>query len=253
MDGERATHSSVQTLGLMMVAGGLLFVVAFLLVRGDTEDVAFLGIIAGVALVAALVVWRWDATWARVVGLLGTLFVGASAFWFAFGVFQPFSPLEFIVGLLFLLGILLALIWGVMALVAGIKGRTGQTTGDDRLRKWVPSAIAVLSVVSIVGFFATRQTVSADEAAGATLLDMVDFEFAPEDVATDGRLLIHNSDPFAHDFTLDELDIYSYVGPGSEVIVDLTGAAPGTYDFVCSLHTDPSTGEGMIGQVSITS
>ena len=92
---------------------------------------------------------------------------------------------------------------------------------------------------------------SEAEAAGATPLNMVDFEFDPEDTVTDGKLLIHNADPFAHDLTIDELDIYVYVGPGSDAIVDLNSAEAGTYDYFCSLHTDTATGEGMTGRITI--
>ena len=39
------------------------------------------------------------------------------------------------------------------------------------------------------------------------------------------------------------------VGPGSEVLVDLDGAAAGTYTYVCTLHS--SDGEGMVGTITI--
>jgi plastocyanin len=52
------------------------------------------------------------------------------------------------------------------------------------------------------------------------------------------------------EFTLEDLDIYVYVGPGSDAIVDLSSATPGTYDYFCSIHTDTATGDGMSGQVS---
>ncbi|MEE8405611.1 MAG: hypothetical protein V3S32_00510 [Acidimicrobiia bacterium] len=55
----------------------------------------------------------------------------------------------------------------------------------------------------------------------------------------------------AHDFTLEELDIYVYFGPGSEALVDLSAASPGTYPYFCSLHSDGT--EGMRGTVTIES
>lgn len=56
-------------------------------------------------------------------------------------------------------------------------------------------------------FIATRESVSASEAGDATAVEMVDFEFNPDAISTDGRVLVHNSDPFAHDFTIDALDV----------------------------------------------
>ena len=41
-------------------------------------------------------------------------------------------------------------------------------------------------------------------------------------------------------------------GQGSETLVDLSAAAPGTYDYFCSLHTDDA-GEGMTGTITIES
>lgn len=57
--------------------------------------------------------------------------------------------------------------------------------------------------------------------------------------------VIVSNDVFAHDFTLDDFDIYIYLGPGSEAVVDLSSVPPGTYDYFCSLHSeggDPMTG-----------
>lgn len=251
-DGERTRHGSLQILGLTMMSLAVVaLIVVSLLVLGDTEDIGFFLVVGVVSIVVTFVVWRFDATWARIVGLIGTLAVGATVWWLAFGVFQIFSPIEFIVGLVMLFGILLALIWGIMALVSGMRGRIGPTKTDSLLRTWVPGIVGVLAVVSIVGFFFTRDTVSEAEAAGATSLNMVDFEFDPQDTATDGKLVIHNADPFAHDLTIDDLDVYVYVGPGSDAILDLNSAAPGTYDYFCSLHTNTETGEGMTGRLTI--
>ncbi|MGB7858909.1 MAG: cupredoxin domain-containing protein [Acidimicrobiia bacterium] len=251
-DRERTTHGSLQLLGLTMMSLAIVTLIAVsLLILGDTEEIGLFVLVGVVSIAVTFVVWRFDTTWARIVGLIGALAVGAIVWWLAFGVFQIFSPIEFIVGLAMFLGILLALIWGVMALVSGMKDRVGPTRTDRALRTGVLGLIGVLSVVSIVGFIFTRETVSAAEAAGATSLNMVDFEFDPSETVTDGKLLIHNADPFAHDLTIEDLDVLVYVGPGSDAIVDLSSAAPGTYDYFCSLHTDPSTGEGMTGQITI--
>jgi len=111
----------------------------------------------------------------------------------------------------------------------------------------------VAAVISIVGFLFTRESVGDAEASGATVLEMASFEFDPptSSMPSGGNLLVANSDAFAHDFTLEELDIYVYFGPGSEALVGLSAAAPGTYPYFCCLDTDGT--EGMRGTVTIES
>jgi plastocyanin len=111
--------------------------------------------------------------------------------------------------------------------------------------------IVVATAVSTAGFFATRQTVSEAEAAGATTIEMVNFEFDPGTVSMrlPGIAVVHNSDPFVHDISIEPLGIAETVGPGGTILVDFGGAKPGTYDFFCTLHS--SGGDGMKGIITI--
>jgi len=163
------------------------------------------------------------------------------------------SPIEFIVGLVFLLGVVLSLVGGIMALFSRKKGDTGPTKGETRVRRGTMGLEGVAAVISIVGFLFTRESVGDAEASGATVLEMANFEFDPptSSMPSGGNLLVANSDAFAHDFTLEELDIYVYFDSGSEALVDLSAAAPGTYPYFCCLHTDGT--EGMRGTVTIES
>lgn len=251
---ERTAHQRVQAVGMTMLSlMAIALVVLSIFVFGGGDELGPLPYVV-IGLVAATVaIWRWDNHWVRIIGALAALVVAGSTFWMGFGLTVPFSPLEFIMGSLWLAGFVMAVVWGGMAIVAGFRGKVGDTRTDRAVAVWLPAVVGMAAVVSIVGFFVTRGSVSAEEAAGAVRLDMSDFEFDPGSVTlTDGRLLIANLDPAAHDFTLEALDLYTYVGPGSEVIVDLSSAAPGTYDFVCSLHVDPTTGEGMTGRLTIS-
>ncbi len=248
---ERTAHSTTQVLGLGLISAALLVVVAVILIMLGGEDIALFAVLAAVGVVVTLVVWRYDRLWARIVGLVATVVLALGAFFLAFGLFQPFSPLEFIVGLAFVLGVLLALYGGIATLVAGRRGSMGPTRGEGWIRTAVVAIMGVGVVISIAGFLATRTTVSAAEAAAATPLEMVKFEFEPETTAVSagGSLYVTNTDAFAHDFTLEDLDIYVHIGPGSEAIVDLSTAPPGTYDYHCSLHSDGTT--GMRGTLTI--
>jgi plastocyanin len=216
----------------------------------DGEDIAFLLVPAAAAIGATFVTWRFDRQWARALGLVGTV-LSFGMFFLAFGLFHIFSPIEFVVALAYFLGFFISLVAGIRALVSSRKGNMVPAKSPSRLRSSVMAIVGIAAVISVTGFLLTKESVDDAEAAGATVLEMLKFEFNPESsaVPVDGRLLIRNSDPFVHDFTFDTLNVAVSVGPGSETLVDLTGLAAGTYDYVCSLHSDGET--GMVGTVTI--
>lgn len=249
-DRERTPHLTTQAFGLALISVALLAVLILTLLVFDGEDITAAGSMTVVAGTGTFLLWRRDAIWRRVLGLLITIAAAMGLFYLAFGVFQPFSPVEFLVGLVFLLGVLYSLIGGTLALVRGRKGSRAAKR-SERMRNGALVLIGVGAVVSIGGFLLTRSAVSEAEAAGAITLDMVDFEFVPEVIsASVGRnLLLTNSDAFVHDFTVDDLDIYVHLGPGSEALVDLSGASVGAYRFYCSLHSEGT--DGMAGTITI--
>lgn len=251
MTRERPAYATTQAFGLALMATAMVVVTILTMVLFDSEGSYWP--LAGIAAAVTFVVWRFDRMWAKILGLLGTLAIGATTFYFAFGLFQPFSPLEFIIGLMVVVGFFTSLVGGIMTLAVGRRRDSGPTPAGRRFRKVVLGVIGVASVVSVVGFLLTRTTVAEAEAQGAATVDMTNFEFHPgaTSMASDQGLLLVNKDPFAHDFTLDELDIQVDVRPGSEAIVDLSSLPPGTYHYFCSLHTDPATGEGMTGELTI--
>lgn len=249
-DRQRAAHATTQTFGLALVTAALLAVVILTLILFDGDDVVMFAILTAIAGAAAFLTWRFDTQWARALGLVGTV-LSLGGFFLGFGLFQIFSPIEFTLALAYVLGVLLSLVAGIMAIVAGARHRVGPSPRETRVPMVALGLIGIAAIVSVAGFLLTRQTVSAEEAAGATEIDMVAFKFSPESstVPAGTTILVKNADPFAHDFTLEALDIAESVGPGGEVIIDLSAAAPGTYDYVCTLHT--SEGEGMVGTIVI--
>jgi len=236
------------------MAGVLLIILAVnVLLLDGGEFLSFLIGITSFAFVVTFVCWRFDRLWARIVGLAGTFVVLLTSFWLAFGVFQPFSPVEFVSGLAFFIGVVLSLVGGVRAILAGRKGAVGQGKGEAKQLSLVFGVLGIAAVVSVAGFMATKTTVSAADAEGAVVVEMTEFLFNPEatQVAAGGTLLVTNSDMFTHDFTLDEFNIAVTIGPGSETLVDIPAAAPGTYDYVCTLHSDGES--GMLGTLTIES
>jgi plastocyanin len=235
-------------LTLMTLAMAIIVVVSFVVYGG--EDVGVILLATLLAAAAAFVLWRFNALWARILGLVATIGVGFVTVFFAFGVGQPFSPFEFITGLGYALGLLFALIGGIVGLF-----KTGASS--PRLRRGALVLMGVASLVSVVGFFATRSTVSDSQATAAVALNMENFKFAPGSlsVAAGSQLLLINSDLFVHDLTLEEGDVYVRLGPGGESLVDLGDLPAGTYDYFCSLHAFEEDGvrEGMVGTITIES
>jgi plastocyanin len=249
-DRERTTHATTQTVGLGLIAASFIALVIVSLLVLDGDDA---GLFVGISVLAAAITaitWFFDTQWARVVGLVGTV-LALGIFFLAFGLFQVFSPIEFTVAVAYTLGWFLSLVGGIRAILAGRRHQSGPTPTEARLPVIAAAIVGVAALVSVTGFLFTKETVDPSEAAGATEVDMTKFEFDP-DVSTlpvEGKLLIKNTDPFAHDFTLDALDLSVPVGPGSETLVDLSGLAPGTYPYHCSLHSDGTT--GMTGTIVI--
>jgi plastocyanin len=248
----RTKHSATQAFGLTLIAASLVSVAILSVVALDSDSLAMLAAFAVVSVVAAIVVWRFDRLWARVVGVIGTV-ISLGLFFMAFGIGQPLSPVEFVTGLAYTLGVVVAFVGGIRAIRAGRRGEFGVAHDGRRVRIVALGVIGIGAVVSVAGLLMTRETVDAGEASGATVVTMNNVEFEPASPAipSGGRLLLHNSDPFVHDFTLDALGIKVMVGPGSEAIVDLGSAASGTYPFVCSLHSGGNS--GMIGTLTIGS
>jgi plastocyanin len=243
-----ARRMPTQALGLALVTAALAVFLAALTVSGGDEGgfVAILTIVGGLA---TWLTWKVNKLWAVIVGLVATV-AAAMVFFMAFGVLQPFSPFEFIGGLLYVFGFFFALIGGIIALSRRRREAGPHKTGI-RVRQTAVGLIGVLAVVSVAGNLMTRTSVSAEAATGAATVDMVDFEFAPvtPTIASGRNLLLTNSDGFVHDFTIDELDIYESLGPGSEAVIDLSDVPAGTYQFYCSLHSDGTT--GMAGTMTI--
>ena len=67
----RTTHSTTQIVGLGLIALSLAIVVLVsVLVLDATEELSFVFVVIGVAAGAMLLVWRFDALWSRIAGIV---------------------------------------------------------------------------------------------------------------------------------------------------------------------------------------
>ena len=96
----------------------------------------------------------------------------------------------------------------------------------------------MLAVVSAVLTLTGRESVSAQRAAGATEVTMKKTKFEPETLQAQAgetrQVLLKNSDPGFHTFTIKALGVDAVIGPGSEKLVEIA-AAPGTYEYICTI------------------
>lgn len=244
----RPAYTRLQVLGLLLIAGTGLAVTAAIIMtepRLAGEVLVFFGPVAAVTLLAAWLAWRYGA-WARAVAVI----VGAAAAvllsWTATALSHPQSVVDFGLGLGVATGVVFTVGGGIAALVAGRRGRvaTERTSVERRLTRGVAVALGVALAASAVLTLAGRSTVDPAETAGAIPVEMAGFEFRPAEIhldGPDGRLVVRNADVFLHDLSIPALDTgIVQITPGSTVVVELTGAAAGTYVVYCTLHSDLS-------------
>lgn len=247
--------AATQSVGLatMALAPAVMFVAGAAAGADLVEGVPFVvvgGLLAGGALLV-----RRPRTWATVVGLVLTALAVLGGFWLAFGVTAVQSPADFVPGVAFVLGTMLALVGGIQALRSRHAVTVvAPTTGEARARLLALGAVTLALVVSLTANMLGRTSVDATTAASATPVAMAGFEFTTTEVTVavaTPTLLVRNGDAFLHDLALPDHGVQVTVPPGSEALVDLSGLAPGRYTFYCTLHsdtTDPDpTTAGMAG------
>lgn len=240
--------SRLAAVGLLMEGAASILMLAAAALWGLSvgEDLVFF-VLPGIAGVGgAWLVLRQRALWKVVAIVLGVL-IAAMLFWTAFGLVEPDSIFDFVPGVLVVGGLLVTLIAGIASIRSGRHGAATRPEGGERRAiQVVLAGVAVLTVLSIGLTLAGRESVSDDLAAEADLVvDLKDFEFGEDAYATSGggTILVKNSDPFLHTFTIDALDIDVDLTPGSEKLITLP-ESPGTYVLYCEPHTsdpdDPS-------------
>jgi hypothetical protein len=152
---DRTAYAATQQLGLVLMALSLGLLLGFSLLLFESSEIGVFGAITAIVVIAAGVVWQVDIWWARIVGLFGTMVGGLTAPFISLGVLQPLSPVEFILGLLYTLGLFVSLYGGGRAIVAGRNAELGPTGAEVKLRKIVIRFIVVASAASIIGFIIT--------------------------------------------------------------------------------------------------
>lgn len=241
--GTTSRWSRLASVGLLMEAAAPILMLAAALLWGlDTDDLTFFVLPAVVGFGAALLVRRARTLWKVLAIVLGVL-IAVMLFWTAFGLVEPGSFFDFVPGLLIVPGVLITLVAGIASIRSAKHGPVSSRDGGERrAMAGVLGTVGLLAGVSAVLTMTGQDSVSADLAAEAdVVVDLKNYEFDQASYATSGdtTVLVKNSDPFLHTFTIDDLDIDIEVTPGSEKLVTIP-AQPGTYIVYCRPHTgDP--------------
>lgn len=207
---------------------------------GDSLGFFLLPAIAGIG--GSLLVRRRRTVWKVVAIVLGA-FAAMMLFWTAFGLAEPGSVFDFVPGLLLVGGLLIAVIAGVGSIRSRKRGALDHAEGGERQAiHTVLVCLGTLTLLSAILSITGRETVSTAAARDADIVvDLKDFEFDKASYATEdgSTILVRNSDPFLHTFTIDALDIDVKLTVGSEKLVTIPDEA-GTFVLYCQPHTsDP--------------
>lgn len=224
--------------GQALIASGVgAFLVAIVVAGSDPGGLSFvipMVAITGGTAWAVATRGRWAQVLSAVVALAMGALLAPMATELAFDSFFDFAPL-------------IAALSGVAIALAAAAADLSRRPAGGQLTRLLPAgAIALLSVLFIIGAasavatVAGRKTLSASERAGMSPVGMKDVKFAPDRItATEGdevRIALKNSDPVIHDLRVSSLDLKFTVKPGSERAISFTAPAAGTYQFDCSLH-----------------
>ncbi len=244
--------------GLIALAGAILVLMGAL--HGDLVEQGVFGLILIVpGLLASFLVWRFGR-WAFIVALLacGGLLAMFAPF-LPFSLSHPESGSEFVLIEVFTAGALLAVIGAVAGLIQWRRksARPGATAAQRTAYVALLSLVAALAVLSMVLAVLATTSVPAEAKAGATPLAAHDFSFGPDRVEVAAgqtvRLVVKNTDPSLHTFTLPEAGIDIAIPAGAERLIEFTAPAAGSYTWYCIPHSQAgATGrQGMVGTLVV--
>lgn len=105
---------------------------------------------------------------------------------------------------------------------------------------WAAAGLfVVIAGISGAATIAARETVSAEDRVGATEFAMKSVKFETKELRVRSgeelRLVVDNTDPIIHTFTIKSLGIDEEVRAGSERLVKFVAPAAGTYEIVCAV------------------
>ena len=232
-----------------LTAGGLLVFALVALVTsailelggepGSTVNSAGIAVPSVVIALLALRFGGWALTlaavWAVLIVLLTLLFLPTgfshiNSFW------------NFAAALTTTVAVLAASIGGVVAFVQRRRGTVRQTatTAERRSLVGATAVVVVLLLLSGVLHVTSIESVGADAKAGAIAVVMKDTQFDPARLTVQAgqpfTLVVKNSDLSVHTFTVEELGINEVIISGTEKLIAIAAASPGSFVYRCEIY-----------------
>ncbi|MFL5803023.1 MAG: cupredoxin domain-containing protein [Roseiflexaceae bacterium] len=242
------------TIGALVgVALAVVYVMAALLGEVNPMGLAFstLPLIAAGVMLAG---WRWaPLLGVLVAGLMLAMIVPIAGFALADPSSPMFAPL------------LILLVLAVVGLVLGVSATAQnyrRALADRRAPRWLAATLAALAglvagaiLVGMIPRAGSTAGVSPEVLATLPGLAAKGFEFSQTEVRVKAgetvALRLENSDPEAHFFVVDDLNINAPIPAGQSGLALFKPAKPGVYTFYCPPHYDKASGQGMKGTLIV--
>lgn len=245
------SKATIFGLGLFATAGLILLVGA--IVSGDLDFLVLYLILTVVPIVLAFLVARFRGAWPLVVTtlvMIVSLVMNGPII--AEGLRYPRSFVDFPPSIIGLFGILIPLVASVAALVARRRGdrRSAATPVERTAALATVGVLAALTLMVVVLNLTGRESVSAEARAGAFPVRMKATRFEQERIegraGQPTRIVVRNSDPGVHTFTLLGQDVEVTINPGDERLIELPALPAGEYPFVCNVFGHETVMKGVL-------
>lgn len=245
------SKATIFGLGLFAATGLILLVAA--IITGDPPFLVIASILTVAPLVLAFLVARFSGAWPLVVtALLMIVSLVMNGPIIAEGLRFPRSFWDFTPSITGFAGNLIALVASVAALVARRRGdwRSVAKPSERTAALAIVGVLAVIAVLTGVLNLTGRESVSAEAKAGAFPVQMKGTRFEQERIegraSQPTRIVVRNSDPGAHTFTLLNQDVEVSFNPGDERVLELPALPAGEYPYVCNVFGHETIMKGVL-------
>jgi uncharacterized cupredoxin-like copper-binding protein len=204
-------------------------------------DQVYFALIFGVpAAVAGFVIARFRR-WGLLFGLLAAAFgllavsEGADIY-----LTTPQSFFDFGLALFSIVGLIIVLAACLAGSIQYFRHNVGEAPGRlPAALKGVAAILGVLAVISAILTVLQIEDVPAADAQGATILQAKEakWDIMQIDAEAGGqiRIVVRNTDPILHTFTIDDLDIDERIGPWTERLIVIENPEARIYGYICRI------------------
>ncbi len=243
----------------LLVLAGLMQLVTGLL-TGTLATGAIFGAILAVPGLLGIFLPRRFARWGFVAPvLLALVLLAMLAPTLPLTLAHPEAGVDFAMVVLVAVGAAMGAIGGVVSIIQSLRksARSSATPAQRRALQIILGLTAAVLVVSAVLSVLAHTTLAPEVRAGATPMQMHNFQFATLQVNAQAgqtvRLAVKNDDTTLHTFTLPEAGIDVVIPAGTERLIEFQAPAGGTYTWFCLPHSMPSASgrTGMVGQLIV--